>query len=241
MKSDLKGDYKSKEFKEAEEVRSEFKDAIFWSPYTKTDGDGYAIVNIKYPDNLTSWRVTSRVITADTKVGQMTQTVITRKDLLVRMETPRFLQDKDEITISTIIHNYLSSEKNVKVKFKATNVSLVGENEKYINVASNSEQRIDWKIKVDNPFGEAKLYCEALTNEESDAVEMKVPLQPKGLEIIQPVIADYSENNVSEIKIVDIPAGTDIRSAGFKFSVSPSLASTILSSLDELAGYPYGC
>jgi alpha-2-macroglobulin len=231
---------KSIDLKEAE-VRSDFKDAIFWSPYTRTDADGYAIVNVKYPDNLTSWRVTSRVITADTKVGQMTHTVITRKNLLVRMETPRFLQDKDEVTISTIIHNYLSTEKNVKVKFKATNVSLVGENEKQISIASNSEKRLDWNIKVNNPYGEAKLYAEALTNEESDAVELKVPLQPKGLEIVQPLIADYSENNVSEKKYIDIPMGTDIRSAGLKFTVAPSLASTILSSLDELAGYPYGC
>lgn len=231
---------KGPDFKEAE-VRSEFMDAIFWSPYTRTDADGYAIVNVKYPDNLTTWRVTSRVITEDSKVGQMTHTVITRKNLLVRMETPRFLQNKDEITISTIIHNYLSTEKNVKIKFKATNVSLVGENEKQISIASNSEKRLDWKIKVDNPYGEAKLYAEALTNEESDAVEIKVPLQPKGLEIIQPVIADYSDNNVSEKKYIDIPMGTDIRSAGLKFTVAPSLASTILSSLDELAGYPYGC
>ncbi|MCX6164748.1 MAG: hypothetical protein NTU73_07825 [Ignavibacteriae bacterium] len=242
MKKEFKGDEKDKgpEFKEAE-VRSEFMDAIFWSPYTRTDADGYAIVNIKYPDNLTTWRVTSRVITDDSKVGQMTHTVITRKNLLVRMETPRFLQNKDEITISTVIHNYLSTEKNVKVKFKVTNVTLVGENEKQISIASNSEKRLDWKIKVDNPYGEAKLYAEALTNEESDAVEIKVPLQPKGLEIIQPVIADYSDNNVSEKKYIDIPMGTDIRSAGLKFTVAPSLASTILSSLDELAGYPYGC
>jgi len=234
------GNKKSTDFKEAD-VRSDFRDAILWSPYTKTDAEGYAYVNVKYPDNLTSWRVTSRVITSDSKAGQMTRTVITRKNLLVRMETPRFLQDKDAVTISTIIHNYLNTEKNIKVKFKATNVSLEGESEKYINVASNSEQRIDWKIRVDNPYGEAKLYAEALTNEESDAVEIKVPLQPKGLEIIQPLAADFSENNVSEKKYIDIPFGTDLRSAGLKFSVAPSLASTILNSLDELAGYPYGC
>lgn len=241
MKKDIGDKYKGQDdFKEAE-VRSEFMDAIFWSPYTKTDADGYATVNIKYPDNLTEWRITSRVITGDTKVGQMTKTVITRKNLLVRMETPRFLQDKDEVTISTIIHNYLTTDKNIKVKFKSTNVTLIGENEKQINIASNSEKRLDWKIKVDNPYGEAKLYAEALTNEESDAVEIKVPLQPKGLEIIQPIIADYSDDIVSEKKFLDIPMGTDIRSAGLKFTVAPSLASTILSSLDELAGYPYGC
>jgi len=224
------------------ELRSDFRDAIFWSPYSMTDGNGYATVNVTYPDNLTTWRITSRVITEDTKVGQMTSTVITRKDLLVRMETPRFLQENDEVTISTIIHNYLETTKQTKVKFSAENVLLQDGNiEKTLSIAPNTDVRIDWKIKVTQPIGEAKLYAEALTNEESDAVEIKIPLQPKGLKIDANVIADFSDEFKTEIKYVNIPEATDIRSSEMKFTVDPSLASTILTSLDELIGYPYGC
>jgi uncharacterized protein YfaS (alpha-2-macroglobulin family) len=223
------------------DVRSDFRDAIFWSPYTMTDADGYAIVNVKYPDNLTSWRITSRVITEDTKVGQMTSTVITRKDLLIRMETPRFLQENDEVTISTIIHNYLSTEKQTKIKFSGDNISIENNSEKVLNIAPDTDVRIDWKIKVTSPLGEAKLYAEALTNEESDAVEVKVPLQPKGLKIDQSTIADFSDEFKTEVKTVNIPTGTDMRSTGMKLSVDPSLASTVLTALDELVGYPYGC
>ncbi len=226
----------------AADVRSDFRDAIFWSPYTTTDADGYATVDISYPDNLTTWRITSRVITEDTKVGQMTSTVITRKDLLIRMETPRFLQENDEVTISTIIHNYLETEKQTKVKFTGENVLLEdASNERTLNIAPNTDVRVDWKIKVLQPLGEAKLYAEALTNEESDAMEVKVPLQPKGLKIIENTIADFSEENKTETKLVTIPSGTDLRSTGMKLTVDPSLAATILSALDELVGYPYGC
>jgi len=223
------------------ELRSDFKDAVQWTPYVKTDENGYATVFVTYPDNLTSWRITSRVITEDTKVGQATNTVITRKNLLVRMEAPRFLQEGDLVTISTMIHNYLSTEKNVKLKFKAGNTELVGDSLKEIKLGSNSEQRIDWTIKVNNPFGAAKLYAEALTNEESDAVEMSVPLQPRGLQMMVPTVADFDDLYKNEIKDLYIPGGTDMRSVTMKFTVAPSLASTMLSALDELAGYPYGC
>lgn len=223
------------------ELRSDFKDAIMWMPYERTDDNGYATVNVKYPDNLTTWRVTSRVITDDSKVGQSTKTVITRKDLLVRMETPRFLQQEDEVVISTVIHNYLSSEKNTKVKFKGENVLLSGETEKTVSIPANSDIRLDWKINISEPVGDAKLYAEALTNEESDALEVKVPLQPKGLQLNTNTVADFEDFNKTEIKTIVIPEGTDIRSAGMKLSLAPSLASTILSALDELAGYPYGC
>jgi uncharacterized protein YfaS (alpha-2-macroglobulin family) len=224
------------------DVRSDFRDAIFWSPYTVTDGEGYAIVDVKYPDNLTTWRITSRVITEDTKVGQMVSTVITRKDLLIRMETPRFLQENDELVISTIVHNYLSTEKQTKVKFTGENVFLMDEsNERTVSIAPNTDVRLDWKIRVIQPIGEAKLYSEALTDEESDAMEVKVPLQPKGLKITETAIADFSDQNKTETKILNIPTGTDLRSSEITIAVDPSLASTLLTSMDELIGYPYGC
>jgi uncharacterized protein YfaS (alpha-2-macroglobulin family) len=228
-------------YKEAE-VRSDFRDAIYWSPYTMTDENGYASVNVKYPDNLTEWRITSRVITEDTKAGQMTSSVITRKDLIIRMETPRFFQDKDEITVSTVIHNYLKTEKKTKVKFSGENVSLIeNSGEKIISIAPDSDIRVDWKIKVNEPVGEAKLFAEALTDEESDAVELKVPVQPRGLKINLNAVADFSDEIKTETKNITVPEGTDLRSTEMNFTVDASLASTVLTSLDELTGYPYGC
>lgn len=223
------------------DVRSDFRDAILWSPYTTTDASGYAYLTVDFPDNLTEWRITSRVITADTKVGQTARTVITRKDLLVRMETPRFFRQGDEVTISTIVHNYLKETKRTTVRFKAENLVFNGERERIIELKPNEDTRLDWVVKVDEPVGEAMLYVEALTNEESDAVELKVPLQPKGLRVTQNTIADFEDEIKTELKYINIPDQTDIRTTSMKFSVAPSLASTILNSLDELAGYPYGC
>lgn len=224
------------------DLRSDFRDAIYWTPSIVTDENGYATVKIKFPDNLTTWRMTARVITDDTKVGQFVNTVITRKDLLVRLETPRFFQEKDEVTISTIIHNYLSEEKKTKLSLKVENLEMLGDNkEQIIIMGQNEEKRIDWKVKVTQPVGFAKLTATALTNEESDAVEVKVPLQPHGLQLAKYQTFDISDVNKTEIKTVAIPDYTDLRSTKLVLNVSPSLASTMLTALDELVGYPYGC
>lgn len=224
------------------DVRSDFRDAIFWSPYSVTDADGFATVSVNYPDNLTSWRITSRVITEDSRVGQIVSNVITRKDLIIRMETPRFLQEKDEVTISTVIHNYLEGEKKTVVKFSCSNLqNLSAEEFRTVSIPPDSDIRLDWKVKVTEPSGEAVLFAEALTDEESDAVEMKVPLQPAGLKKEKGVTADFSDVTKTEIKNVVFPSGTDLRSASVKINADASLASAILTALDDLTGYPYGC
>jgi len=236
-----KDEDKGTEFVEAE-TRSDFRDAILWSPYVTTDESGYASVTVKFPDNLTTWRITSRVITEDTKVGQQVNTVITRKDLLVRMETPRFFQQNDEVTISTIIHNYLEEDKQTKISLNAENIELIGDSgEKVITLAKNEEKRIDWKVKVNDPMGFAKLTASALTDQESDAVELKVPLQPHGLKLAAYQSMDISDAEKTEYKFVTVPQYTDLRSTKLTLNVAPSLASTMLSALDELVGYPYGC
>ncbi len=231
----------SGQFVEAE-TRSDFRDAILWSPAVTTDENGYATVSVKFPDNLTAWRITSRVITDDTKVGQQVNTVITRKDLLVRMETPRFFQQNDEVTISTIIHNYLETDKETKLSLKTENLTILGDpKDQIFTLGKNEEKRIDWRVKVSDPNGFAKLTASALTNEESDAVELKVPLQPHGLQLAKYQAMDISDPEKTDYKFVEVPQYTDLRSTKLTLNVAPSLASTMLSALDELVGYPYGC
>lgn len=251
-----KSDRDSESYVEAE-VRSNFVDAVIWKAHIVTNAKGEAKVEFDIPDNLTTWRATARGVTKETEVGQQISKVISRKDLLVRMEVPRFFRMNDELVISTIVHNYLTEKKKTKISFDAGILELVsssinqkgfdkGQGRKSLSsyeveIPANSELRIDWKIKITKPIGDAVLKAEALTNEESDAVRLTVPIIPNGIKILSPVVADYSDNAFTEKLSFNLPNSIDLRTAEFSFSVSPSLAGTILKSLDDLAGFPYGC
>jgi len=50
-----------------------------------------------------------------TKVGEGQTDVVTRKDLIVRLQAPRFFVEKDEVVLSANVHNYLKSKKTVHV------------------------------------------------------------------------------------------------------------------------------
>lgn len=252
----MKSESKDKSAYMQADVRTNFVDALIWKAHVVTDENGKAKVEFKIPDNLTTWRTTVRGITKQTDVGQKVNKFISRKDLLVRMETPRFFRQNDEVVISTIVHNYLSSAKTTKIEFTPDELKLLGakinskefENSKFslkkiyeIEIPANSELRIDWKCKVDFPTGEATLKASALTNEESDAMEVKVPIMPNGIKVTNPVVLHYPQENVNETIKISFPENIDIRTATLSFTANPSLAGTMLKALDDLAGYPYGC
>ncbi len=237
------------------DVRSNFVDALIWRANVITDSNGKARIEFKVPDNLTTWRTIVRGVTKETAVGEKVDKFMARKDLLIRMETPRFFREGDEVVISTIVHNYLATPKKTKIEFSSEQLTLLGSaintksfgsnfsGRKFyeVEIAENSELRIDWICKVNFPLGEAVLKAQALTNEESDALELKVPILPNGIKVVNPIVADYSDKNVNETEEFEIPADIDLRTAKIRFSISPSLAGTLLKALDDLAGYPYGC
>lgn len=222
-------------------VRKDFLDLMFWTPSARTDRSGYAMLPVTFPDNLTMWRITARGITKATQVGQATAKVIARKDLLVRMETPRFITEGDELIIATNVHNYLATEKQVTVEFEATGVKAMFKSKKsVVTIPANGEKRVDWKIKAEE-IGTATFTVKALTNEESDAMEMKIPILPQGVKTGTSAIADISEpNGRRDLRLAMLPNGK-LETAVMHVSLSPSAASSVLGALDELIGYPYGC
>lgn len=224
-------------------TRSEFKDAVLWMPAVYTDENGIAKVKVKFPDNLTTWRITARVLSDKTEAGQNTYSVTSRKDLIIRVETPRFFQQNDEVTVSTIVHNYLDEEKTAKVTMKLDNLTLLNNTsgEQLITLNKNEEKRIDWVVKVNNPFGLGSILASALTNEESDAMQQLVPVQPFGLKVQNSSAFTITKNSTGTTKIITIPEGTDPGTSSLQIGLSPSIASAVLGSLDYLIGYPYGC
>ena len=118
------------------QVRKDFPDAIFWIGDLVTDAAGQAKVSLKYPDALTTWRLTARAVTRDTRAGTGVARTTTTKDLIVRVITPRFLTEGDEVVVPTIVHNYLEGAKD-------TNVTVRGEGARTADARRRGSADID--------------------------------------------------------------------------------------------------
>jgi uncharacterized protein YfaS (alpha-2-macroglobulin family) len=107
-----------------DKIRKDFKDTAFWNPTAVTGPDGKVVLEFKMPDNLTTWVGTVRVASMDTMVGSGVNFVISTKDLLVRLETPRFMTQRDKLMIGGVVHNYTKKSQKIKVWLEAEGVEL---------------------------------------------------------------------------------------------------------------------
>src|SRR5690606_38599064 len=119
---------------------------------------------------------------AGTKVGEAETEVVTKKNLLVRMQAPRFFTETDEVVLSANVHNYLDSEKQAQVtlKLEGETLAFLDEPTRIVTIPAGGETRVDWRVRAANP-GEAIVTMEALTDEESDAMRQTFPVNVHGM------------------------------------------------------------
>jgi hypothetical protein len=221
-------------------IRKAFPDTAYWSPDEHTDRQGHAHVTLTFPDSLTTWRTTVRAITPDSKAGSGIDRIIVRKNIIVRMGTPRFLRKGDELAIPVIVHNYLDQPKQVQVSLEIHGLDTLTGAPQQINVASKADGTLYWRVRATR-IGTATLLAKALTNEESDALEISLPVEPVGVPQKINSTGVLTASPAQKVVNISFPGTTDAAAHSIHVEVSPSIAGGLFSALDYLTSYPYGC
>ncbi|HYE85916.1 MAG TPA: MG2 domain-containing protein [Vicinamibacterales bacterium] len=233
--ADFKGDQPTQA-----QVRKEFPDAIHWVGDLVTDAQGRGRVAVTYPDALTTWRLTARAITEDTRAGTTIARTTTTKDLIVRVITPRFLTEGDEVVVPTLVHNYRKESRTASVAIEASGLVPVGSHTGTSGALdSGAERRDDWRFAARAPGG-ATVTATAKTESDVDAVELPIPVLPFGIR--REIGNSGSIAGAGEAAtVVNMPEASNPAARTIAISLAPSLAGSVLGALDFLTEYPYGC
>ncbi|MCB0006322.1 MAG: hypothetical protein KDE04_07695, partial [Anaerolineales bacterium] len=229
----------------ADDVRSDFRDTAYWEGQIETDANGQATVTVPLPDNLTTWRLSAKAITADTLVGQSTADIVVTKPVLLRPVTPRFFTFGDRVFIGAIVNNNTDAAIEAEVSLEADGVTLVDAATQTVDVAAHRGQLVRWEVTVDNvEFVDLTFRVEA--GDYSDATKPTFGIAP---DQVIPVYRFNAEDIVGTAGVLEalgrrveaalLPANLDPSLGDISVTLSPSLAAALIEALDYTRDYEY--
>ena len=128
----------------------------------------------------------------------------------------------------------------MKVTLEATGLQLLDGAARELTIASKGTARADFRVKA-QPGREVTLVARALTNEESDAVELKLPTRPFGVPQSVAKSGALKSDSESANLALAIPAASVPFSREVEIRIAPSIAGALFGALDYLTSFPYGC
>jgi len=225
-------------------IRTEFADTAFWDPVVRTGTDGRARVEVKLPDNLTTWRMQARGITAETLVGRSDVDVLSTLDLLVRPVLPRFFVVGDRAEIATIVHN--NTEAAVSAVVTLTVEGLVLDYDPtqanqavVVNIPAGDRAKVVWPVTA-LPEEKVIVRMEALGDGYYDGREDTLPIYRYST----PEVVGTAGRLVgpeTRQEIVQLPRDFDPTQGELTVQLDGSLTGATADALTYLEHFPYEC
>ncbi|MBX3469091.1 MAG: hypothetical protein KF878_19645 [Planctomycetes bacterium] len=225
--------------------REHFVDTLRFVGSVVTDLRGEATLTETFADNLTTWRLTARAVTRGAQVGETKTTTLVRKDLIVRLAAPRTLVEGDEMTLAAVVHNLAkdgaagADPARVTVRLAAQGVTVLGAASRTVTVPRGGHARVTWPVRVESAAA-AVLEARADAPFDQDALRLTLPVAARGAPRREAQAGSLLRDGRATLRLTKDARAIDAGTA-LELSLAPSLAGTMLESLDYLVGYPYGC
>jgi len=216
--------------------RQTFRNTAYWSAQVVTNDDGAAGVDVKLPDNLTTWRMQVRAVSGDTMVGEGTNELVATKPLLLRPAFPRFLRTGDAVDLRVLVRNATATASEVRVVLAATGVQVRGDLARSVSVAAGASVMVSWPATATTE-GTASLAVSATgTGGLTDSVSQRLP-----------VLLDITPETMSTggivttegaLESVYLPPFANTARGSLRVEVRSALAGSMADELSELASRP---
>ncbi|MCC6273847.1 MAG: hypothetical protein IT572_10310, partial [Deltaproteobacteria bacterium] len=223
-------------------LRRNFKDTAFWLPAIQTAADGSIGATFTLPDNLTTWRATVLAHSPATEVGQQINKVISSKELIARIATPRFFTERDQVKLKAILNNYTDKAQTLRVSLGVEGIDFANPKDGEpisITIEPKGVASFDFTV-LPKVAGNAKIQLLAKNDQVSDGVELKIPVLPHGIEDHQYAQGEIQASGQAQVQLT-VPPQNDPKRSKLKVTLDTSFVAQLLGPLGYLVDYPYGC
>jgi TonB-dependent SusC/RagA subfamily outer membrane receptor len=234
------------------QTRKNFNETAFFYPQLRTDKDGKITFNFTSPEALTQWKL--RLFAHDKKAntGYFEHTLVTQKDLMITPNLPRFLREKDSITITTKISN-LTDEANSGMAmlqlFDAVSMESLDEkmlnldNTKSFTITPKGNTSVTWKIYVPEGLQGVLYKIVAKAGNFSDGEENILPVLTNNMLVTESIPVWVRENSTKEYTFENLKnnTSTTLRNQQLTFEYTSNPTWLAIQSLPYLMEYEHEC
>ncbi len=220
-------------------VRDTFEDTAYWNPSVHTDASGHAQITFTLPDNLTTWKILTTAATLQTQVGQTTADILVQKDVFIRPVLPNILRVGDSAVFSAIVHNFTNLEQSLEVKLESQNLKLGINQTQNITLKPDESKQLYWSVAAIKEADKEQLTFSVNSKKDNkllDAAVVSLPIRAFGF-----LEKEVSVGQGSITYPVKLSANADLAKSKISLDLSPTILGPILTSMQYLISYPYGC
>lgn len=166
-------------------TRSKLGETAFFFPALTTNEKGEVIINFTAPEALSTWKMLGFAHTKDLRFGFLTDSLVTRKELMITSSVPRFLRENDTVTLSAMVTNLsdgdLKGEARLFIFDAATmtpldtacgNIRAVHS----FNAGKGGGHAVSWSVTVPQSISAITVRFVARTPKFSDGEELTLPV-----------------------------------------------------------------
>lgn len=139
----------------APQIRRNFNETAFFFPQLRTNDKGETQISFTVPESNTTWRFRAFAHDKNLKVGKLESLVMTRKELMVTPNMPRFVRQGDKTSISTKVSNLSENAVagNVRIEFfdpltdKAIDLNVPNKTQSF-SIEKDKSTSVSWTFDV---------------------------------------------------------------------------------------------
>jgi uncharacterized protein YfaS (alpha-2-macroglobulin family) len=181
-------------------LRKDFRETAFFYPTLQTDSTGHLWLSFTAPDALTSWKILGLAHTKDLRYGLVEKELVTRKELMVFPNLPRFLRQGDTVVLTTRIVNLsdheISGEASLNLREAITmqplqslilDTGLYPVTTKPFTIPAGRSTSVSWDlgIPVSRFISLLQVQVNARTGSSGDGEEQVLPVLPNRMLITE--------------------------------------------------------
>ncbi len=232
-------------------VRKNLQETAFFYPHLTTDSNGNVSFSFTAPEALTRWKLQLLAHTKELHSATKTFTTVTQKELMVVPNAPRFLREKDQITLSAKISNL--SDKNLQgvsqliltdAITSAPLSNLSSDNlTKSFSVDKNGNTNVSWNLTIPETVQAVQYKVIAKAGNFSDGEQSVLPVLSNRMLVTETLPMWVRSNQTKTFTLDKLKNNTSTTLKHHKLSleITSNPAWYAVQALPYLMEYPHEC